>query len=63
MIAVELIETNINDARRYAEINNIKNCEFIAGKIEDIIHSILNRLKTKKVVVILDPPRTGVGMF
>jgi tRNA/tmRNA/rRNA uracil-C5-methylase (TrmA/RlmC/RlmD family) len=61
VIAVELIETNIKDARKYAEINGIKNCEFIAGKIEDIIQSILVRLRKKKVVVILDPPRTGVG--
>ncbi|XP_065199508.1 tRNA (uracil-5-)-methyltransferase homolog A-like [Planococcus citri] len=60
VIAVELIETNIKDARKYAEINNITNCEFIAGKIEDIINSILTKLKNKKVVVILDPPRTGV---
>ena len=63
VIAVELIETNIKDARKYADINGITNCEFIAGKIEDIIQTILLRLRNKKVVVILDPPRTGVGTY
>jgi len=49
------------DAKRNAEINGIVNCEFIAGRTEDILDSVLNKLKGCSVTVIMDPPLTGVS--
>ncbi|CAH0390138.1 unnamed protein product [Bemisia tabaci] len=60
VIGVEVLESNLEDAKKNAELNGIKNCEFIAGKIEDEIEKILSNLQDKEVVVVLDPPRSGI---
>lgn len=60
-MGIELIKANIMDAKRNAEINGIVNCEFIAGRTEDILDSVLNKLKGCNVTVIMDPPLTGVS--
>ncbi|XP_060865792.1 tRNA (uracil-5-)-methyltransferase homolog B-like isoform X1 [Metopolophium dirhodum] len=61
VVGIELIKANIMDAKRNAEINGIVNCEFIAGRTEDILDSVLNKLKGCNVTVIMDPPLTGVS--
>lgn len=60
-MGIELIEANILDAKRNAEINGIHNCEFIVGRTEDILESVLAKLKGCDVTVIMDPPLTGVS--
>ncbi|XP_025410379.1 tRNA (uracil(54)-C(5))-methyltransferase homolog isoform X1 [Sipha flava] len=61
VVGIELIKANILDAKRNAEINGINNCEFIAGRTEDILDSVLEKLKGCNVTVIMDPPLTGVS--
>ena len=55
---VEVMEDAVNDARRNAEINNIKNVEFMAGQVEKVI-PVLYSQGIKADVVVLDPPRKG----
>ncbi|OQY00863.1 MAG: 23S rRNA (uracil(1939)-C(5))-methyltransferase RlmD [Desulfobacteraceae bacterium 4572_130] len=56
VIGIELIESAVQDAKRNADINNIKNCCFYSG---DIKH-VLPGLKKKCDVMIIDPPRAGM---
>ncbi|MCL2099053.1 MAG: 23S rRNA (uracil(1939)-C(5))-methyltransferase RlmD [Oscillospiraceae bacterium] len=54
------IETSgqaILDARENAELNNIKNAEFIEGKSEEVIRELVNRENID--LLIVDPPRKG----
>jgi 23S rRNA (uracil1939-C5)-methyltransferase len=46
----------IKDARFNAEKNGIRNCEFIQGKVEDVLMSWKGE---KPDLVVLDPPRKG----
>ena len=41
---------------------DINNIEFIAEKIEDTIHNLVNKYEQQRLVAILDPPRAGVRM-
>ncbi|XP_050519834.1 tRNA (uracil-5-)-methyltransferase homolog B-like isoform X2 [Daktulosphaira vitifoliae] len=61
LVGIELIKANIDDAKRNAARNGIHNCEFIAGRIEDILDSVLEKLKGCKVTVIMDPPLSGIN--
>ena len=56
VIGIELIESAVQDARRNADINNIKNCDFYLGDIKNVLPSI----KKKCDVMIIDPPRAGM---
>ncbi|KAI5694779.1 hypothetical protein M8J75_005420 [Diaphorina citri] len=60
VIGIELLDQNIEDARRSASLNSIHNCTFIGGKLEDVLADVLDQLSTEEVVIILDPPRTGM---
>lgn len=52
---IEVIDDAIVNANSNKEINNIKNVEFINGKVEDFIH------KFKDIdSIIVDPPRSGL---
>jgi len=56
IIGVEIVEEAVEAARVNAEINNLSNCEFIAGDVLKVIDSITD----KPDIIILDPPRDGV---
>uniref|UniRef100_A0A8D8VT40 tRNA (uracil(54)-C(5))-methyltransferase n=1 Tax=Cacopsylla melanoneura TaxID=428564 RepID=A0A8D8VT40_9HEMI len=60
VIGIELLDQNTEDARRSARLNNIDNCTFIGGKLEDVLPDVLGHLGTEDVLIILDPPRTGM---
>lgn len=60
VIGIEMVETAVEDAKVNAQLNNIQNAEFIAGKVEDVLKSALSILKDQDIVAILDPPRAGV---
>lgn len=55
-IAIEENPWAVNDGIKNAQINGIKNIEFIQGRVEQMI----NKLKNGDTV-ILDPPRKGVA--
>lgn len=56
VIGVEIVEEAVEAARKNAELNGLHNCEFIAG---DVL-KVLDGIKEKPDVIILDPPRDGV---
>jgi 23S rRNA (uracil1939-C5)-methyltransferase len=58
IIGVDEERSAISDARDNAKINNIKNCKFLYGKVEDILVKLI-RDNMSVDTVILDPPRKG----
>lgn len=56
---VEIVEDAIKDAKENAQINNIKNIEFVLGDVETAFTKILKQ-NIKPTVVIVDPPRKGL---
>ena len=56
VIGIELVEEAIDAAKENAKLNNIDNCNFIAGDVAKVITEITD----KPDVIILDPPRPGV---
>lgn len=57
---IEVIEDAVNDARQNAEINNIKNAEFVVGKTENVLDDWAKN-KKKVDVLMVDPPRKGLA--
>ncbi|SHJ95043.1 23S rRNA m(5)U-1939 methyltransferase [Hathewaya proteolytica DSM 3090] len=55
---VELVPEAIEDAKKNAKQNNIKNAEFIVGKSEEEIPKLIEKGIIPDVVVV-DPPRKG----
>ncbi|NLA48791.1 MAG: 23S rRNA (uracil(1939)-C(5))-methyltransferase RlmD [Bacteroidales bacterium] len=60
VIGIEYIEEAVRDARINSEINNIKNTEFIAGDLKDVLSGSFFRDHGYPDVVITDPPRAGM---
>ncbi len=56
VIGVEIVEEAVEAAKKNAELNGLHNCEFIAG---DVL-KVLDEIKEKPDLIILDPPRDGV---
>ena len=56
VIGVEIVEEAVEAARRNAELNDLHNCEFIAGDVLKVIDAI----EEKPDIIILDPPRDGI---
>ncbi|MBS5788509.1 MAG: 23S rRNA (uracil(1939)-C(5))-methyltransferase RlmD [Clostridioides difficile] len=55
---IEIVEEAIRDAKINAELNNIYNTEFYAGKAEEVVPRMYKEGKVANVVVV-DPPRKG----
>lgn len=56
VIGVEIVEEAVEAARKNTELNGLHNCEFIAG---DVL-KVLDEIKEKPDIIILDPPRDGI---
>lgn len=56
VIGVEIIEEAVEAAKINAELNNLHNCEFIAGDVLKVIDDI----EEKPDYIVLDPPRDGI---
>lgn len=56
VIGVEIVEEAVVAARENAKLNNLDNCEFIAGDVLKVIDDI----KEKPDLIVLDPPRDGI---
>ncbi len=56
VIGVEIVEEAVEAAKRNAAQNGLDNCEFIAG---DVL-KVLDGIKDKPDMIILDPPRDGI---
>ena len=58
VVGVEIVSDAIEDARRNAELNDIKNVEFKAGSAETVISNWYNEGNSADVLLV-DPPRKG----
>jgi 23S rRNA (uracil1939-C5)-methyltransferase len=56
VIGVEIVEEAVIAARENAKLNNLTNCEFIAGDVLKMIDDI----QDKPDLIVLDPPRDGI---
>lgn len=56
VLGIELIEEAVEAAKENAKLNNLDNCEFIAGDVAEAIKTV----DLKPDIIILDPPRPGV---
>lgn len=56
VIGIEIVEEAVDAARENAALNNLSNCEFIAG---DVLKKV-DELQDKPDLIILDPPRDGI---
>ncbi len=54
-IAIESNPSSVHQAQENAEINQIDNVQFLTGKVENILPSLIEQID----IVILDPPRKG----
>ncbi len=57
VIGVEIVEEAVEAARENARLNQLDNCEFIAG---DVL-KVLDEIEDKPDLIILDPPRDGIN--
>lgn len=53
---IELVEEAVVAANQNAALNNLDNCEFIAGDVAKVVSS----LPEKPELIIVDPPRAGI---
>ncbi len=56
---VEIIPEAIEDARRNARLNGIKNAEFFVGRAEEVLPEKYERDGICADVIVVDPPRKG----
>ena len=57
VVGVEIVEEAVEAARINAAGNGLGNCEFIVGDVLKVIDS----LKVKPDIIVLDPPRDGIN--
>jgi tRNA (uracil-5-)-methyltransferase len=61
VIGIEMVESAVEDAKLNSEFNEIKNIEFKCSKVETVIRDVINSIPEGiPIVVVLDPPRSGV---
>jgi 23S rRNA (uracil-5-)-methyltransferase RumA len=56
VVGVEIVEEAVEAAKENAALNNLTNCEFLAG---DVLR-VLDEIAEKPDYIILDPPRDGI---
>ena len=56
VIGIEIVEEAVEAAKENAKLNNLNNCEFIAGDVGQKVKTI----NEKPDLIIVDPPRPGV---
>ncbi len=60
VIGIEYVAVAIEDAKINSEINQIRNTEFWAGDMKDILNESFTAQYAKPDVIITDPPRAGM---
>lgn len=60
VIGIEYVPEAIEDAWTNAEVNGIKNCEFFAGDMKDVLTRDFIAEHGSPDVIIVDPPRAGM---
>lgn len=60
VVGLEYVAAAIEDAKINSQINHIKNTDFFAGDIKDLLKDSFLQVNGKPDVVITDPPRGGM---
>ncbi len=60
---IETVFEAVKDGIENIKLNNIENCEFINGNVEDIIEDLVNKKHILPDVIFVDPPRKGLDNF
>ena len=60
VIGIEYVPEAIEDARVNAELNDIRNAEFYAGDMKDVLNAGFIKEHGTPDVIITDPPRAGM---
>lgn len=60
VIGIELSHQAVDDAKFNAQANGVENAEFICGKAEDLMPSLMRQIEGQEVVAVVDPPRAGL---
>ncbi|XP_039249548.2 tRNA (uracil-5-)-methyltransferase homolog A-like [Styela clava] len=63
VVGIELCQPAVDDAKKNAEINDVKNVEFHCGKAEDLLPQLVKKYSINhenEIVAIVDPPRPGL---
>ena len=61
VLGIDILEEAISDANKNALSNNITNCEFMTGSVEDSLPNLWRRVAFSEAICIIDPPRAGIG--
>jgi len=56
VVAIEIVEEAVEKARENAQLNGLNNIDFIVGDVLKVV----DNLKEKPDVVVIDPPRDGI---
>ena len=57
VIGIEIVEDAVKSAQENMKLNEIHNCEFLCGDV----FKVLNEISTKPDIIVVDPPRSGMG--
>ena len=61
VVGIEMVESAVEDAKLNASLNGIQNIEFKCAKIEAVAREVIAGIpEGTPIVVVLDPPRSGV---
>lgn len=60
VIGIDSVADAIEDAKENSKLNNIKNADFFAGDIKNILNDDFIKLHGKPDIIITDPPRAGM---
>lgn len=61
VIGIEISSQAVENAKSNAQINNKNNIEFVCGKAEDVIQSVIQKSDTENIIAVVDPPRAGLN--
>ncbi|MCL1863352.1 MAG: 23S rRNA (uracil(1939)-C(5))-methyltransferase RlmD [Defluviitaleaceae bacterium] len=59
VLGVDIVAPAVADAQKNAELNGIKNADFVCGAAEEVIPRLMQSGEISPDVVFLDPPRKG----
>ncbi|GAU77535.1 23S rRNA (uracil(1939)-C(5))-methyltransferase RlmD [Fusibacter sp. 3D3] len=57
VIGIEIVEDAVKSAKENMKLNEIHNCEFLCGDV----FKVLNEISISPDVIVVDPPRSGMG--
>lgn len=60
VMGIEEVEAAVGDGKVNARLNGITNIRFLAGRVEELLPSLVRSFPRRPAVALLDPPRAGI---